>query len=112
MLASGGDHVVDRVDGEAAIVIATPGAEPVADGGYAGAVLLDTWLSLGLPSMRAREEAVRRWLNACALVATRDAGAAGSSRSATRRARRCRRWSAGTRRALRPASWPTARRRD
>ena len=68
VLASGGDHVVERVDGEAAIVIATPGAEPLTDGGYAGAVLLDTWLSLGLPSMRAREEAVRRWLNACALV--------------------------------------------
>ena len=32
-----------------AIVIATPGAEPVAEGGYAAAVLLDTWLSLSLP---------------------------------------------------------------
>ena len=68
VLASGGDHVVDSVGGDPAIVIATPGAEPVADGGYAGGVLLDTWLSLGLPSLRAREEAVRRWLNACALV--------------------------------------------
>jgi primosomal protein N' (replication factor Y) (superfamily II helicase) len=75
VLASGGDHVVDRVADEPAIVIATPGAEPVADGGYAGAVLLDTWLSLGLPSLRAREEAVRRWLNACALV--RPAGEGG-----------------------------------
>jgi primosomal protein N' (replication factor Y) len=68
VVASGGDHVVDRVDAEPGIVIATPGAEPVADGGYAGAVLLDTWLSLGLPSLRAREEGVRRWINACALV--------------------------------------------
>jgi primosomal protein N' (replication factor Y) len=68
VVASGADHVVDRVADEAAIVIATPGAEPVADGGYAGAVLLDTWLSLGLPSLRAGEEAVRRWFNACALV--------------------------------------------
>jgi primosomal protein N' (replication factor Y) (superfamily II helicase) len=68
VLSSGGDHVVERVHSEPAIVIATPGAEPIADGGYAGAVLLDTWLSLGLPSLRAREEAVRRWLNACSLV--------------------------------------------
>jgi primosomal protein N' (replication factor Y) len=49
-------------------VIATPGAEPAADGGYAAAVLLDTWLLLGLPSLRVREEALRRWFNACALV--------------------------------------------
>jgi primosomal protein N' (replication factor Y) len=68
VVASGGDRVVDEVDGDAAIVVATPGAEPVAAGGYAAAVLLDTWLSLGLAGLRAREEAVRRWLNACALV--------------------------------------------
>jgi primosomal protein N' (replication factor Y) (superfamily II helicase) len=51
-----------------AIVVATPGAEPQADGGYAGAVLLDTQLLLLRSDLRAAEEALRRWLNVVALV--------------------------------------------
>ena len=49
-------------------MVATPGAEPVADGGYAAVVLLDTWLMLGLAHLRAEEEALRRWSNAVGLV--------------------------------------------
>jgi primosomal protein N' (replication factor Y) len=52
----------------AAVVVATPGAEPRADGGYAAAVLLDGWALLGRASLRAGEEALRRWMNAAALV--------------------------------------------
>ena len=48
--------------------MATPGAEPVADGGYAAVVLLDTWLTLGLDHLRADEEALRRWSNAVGLL--------------------------------------------
>jgi primosomal protein N' (replication factor Y) len=51
-----------------AIVVATPGAEPQAVGGYAGAVLLDTSLLLLRQDLRAAEEALRRWLNVVALV--------------------------------------------
>jgi primosomal protein N' (replication factor Y) len=40
----------------------------VAAGGYAAALLLDGWALLGRPSLRAAEEALRRWLNAAALV--------------------------------------------
>ena len=36
--------------------------------GYAAALLLDGWALLGRPSLRAAEEALRRWLNAAALV--------------------------------------------
>ncbi len=43
---SSGPDVVATVPGSAAIVIATPGAEPRAAGGYAAAILLDGW-SLG-----------------------------------------------------------------
>jgi primosomal protein N' (replication factor Y) (superfamily II helicase) len=50
------------------IVVATPGAEPRAVGGYAGAVLLDTSLLLLRQDLRAAEEALRRWLNVVALV--------------------------------------------
>lgn len=68
VLNSGGDHVLSDVDGAPALVVATPGAEPVADGGYAAAVLLDTWLTLARPGLRVDEEALRRWLNVAALV--------------------------------------------
>ncbi len=68
VLASGGDHVLDTVDGGPAIVVATPGAEPAAAGGYAAAVLLDTWLTVSVPGLRAAEEALRRWMRVAALV--------------------------------------------
>src|ERR1019366_7447157 len=65
---SGAQHVLATVPAEPALVIAPPGAEPVAQDGYAAALLLDGWALLGRPSLRAAEEALRRWLNAAALV--------------------------------------------
>ena len=65
---SGGEHVLAEVSAEPALVIATPGAEPLAAGGYAAALLLDGWALLGRPSLRATEETLRRWLNAAALA--------------------------------------------
>jgi len=65
---SGGQHVLATVTAEPALIIATPGAEPVAPEGYAGALLLDGWALLSRPSLRAAEEALRRWMNAAALV--------------------------------------------
>ena len=72
---SGAGQVLATVGDTPALVVATPGAEPVATGGYAAALLLDGWVLLGRADLRAGEEAVRRWLNAAALV--RDAGAGG-----------------------------------
>ena len=66
--SSSGERVLDRVGTAPDIVVATVGAEPVAEDGYAAVVLLDTWLSLARDDMRAAEEALRRWLNAAALV--------------------------------------------
>ncbi|MFI0738674.1 primosomal protein N' [Streptomyces sp. NPDC021100] len=71
---SGRDHVLDTVPGAPALVVATPGAEPVAEGGYAAALLLDGWALLGLPDLRAGEETLRRWLAASALVRGQEAG--------------------------------------
>lgn len=66
---SGRDHVLATVPGAPALVVSTPGAEPVAEGGgYAAALLLDGWALLGRPDLRAGEEALRRWLGAAALV--------------------------------------------
>jgi primosomal protein N' (replication factor Y) len=65
---SAGEHVLVEVPAKPAIVVATPGAEPVVPGGYAAVVLLDTWLLLARSDLRAGEEALRRWTNAAALV--------------------------------------------
>ncbi|HTC67931.1 MAG TPA: primosomal protein N' [Acidothermaceae bacterium] len=61
-------QVLDRVAASPSLVIATPGAEPVAEGGYGAALLLDGWALLSRADLRAGEEALRRWLNAAALV--------------------------------------------
>ncbi|MQY11878.1 putative primosomal protein N' [Streptomyces sp. RB5] len=71
---SGRDHVLDRVPDLPALVVCTPGAEPVADGGYAAALLLDGWALLGRPDLHAGEEALRRWLGAASLVRPQSAG--------------------------------------
>jgi primosomal protein N' (replication factor Y) len=65
---SGRDEILDRVPAEAALVVATPGAEPPADGGYGAVLLLDTWALLTRADLRAAEETMRRWLNAAALA--------------------------------------------
>ena len=68
VISSAGDHVRASVGPEPALVVATPGAEPVAFGGYAAALLLDADKMLRFDSVRAPEAALRRWLNAAALV--------------------------------------------
>jgi primosomal protein N' (replication factor Y) len=65
---SSGERVLDEIGSDPVIVVATPGAEPVAEGGYSGVVLLDTWLALGRTDLRTGEEALRRWSNAAGLV--------------------------------------------
>ncbi|WP_407567256.1 primosomal protein N' [Polymorphospora sp. A560] len=71
---SGRDEVLAAVPGGAALVVATPGAEPVADGGYGAVLLLDTWAMLTRADLRAGEEALRRWMAAAALARPAAAG--------------------------------------
>jgi primosomal protein N' (replication factor Y) len=68
VITSGGDAMVSSVPGEPAVVVATPGAEPVAAGGYGAALLLDGWALLGRQDLRAAEDTLRRWMAAAALV--------------------------------------------
>ncbi|QBF45789.1 primosomal protein N' [Janibacter limosus] len=68
VITSGAGDVQVSVDAEPAIVVSTPGAEPVAEGGYAAVLLLDAWASLDRPDLRASEEAVRRWFAASGLA--------------------------------------------
>ena len=65
---SGAGDVLASVSGKPSLVIATPGAEPVAEGGYAATLLLDAWASMDRPTLDASEEALRRWLGAAALT--------------------------------------------
>jgi primosomal protein N' (replication factor Y) len=71
---SGGTQVLATVPAGPALVVATPGAEPVAPGGYGAALLLDGWSLLTRPDLRAGEETLRRWCAAAALVRPAAAG--------------------------------------
>jgi primosomal protein N' (replication factor Y) len=71
---SGHDQVLAGVSAGPAVVVATPGAEPLADGGYGAVLLLDTWALLTRGDLRAAEEALRRWLGAAALARPGPAG--------------------------------------
>ncbi|KLI04473.1 primosome assembly protein PriA [Mycolicibacterium conceptionense] len=74
VITSGGDTVVGAVGSGPALVVSTPGAEPVADGGYGAALLLDAWALLGRQDLRAAEDTMRRWMAAAALVRPRTEG--------------------------------------
>ncbi|MDF1489965.1 primosomal protein N' family DNA-binding protein [Tessaracoccus caeni] len=65
---SSAERIRDEVSAEPAIVVATPGAEPVAPGGYAGVLILDAEVSLSRLDIRAGEESARRWANALSLL--------------------------------------------
>jgi primosomal protein N' (replication factor Y) len=65
---SGRDEVLATIPTGPALVVSTPGAEPVAEGGYGAVLLLDAWAALGRADLRVGEEALRRWLAAAALA--------------------------------------------
>ncbi|MDI3194936.1 primosomal protein N' [Pseudarthrobacter sp. AL07] len=68
VITSSGGNIKAGVGGAKALVVATVGAEPVAEGGYAAALLLDGDSLLRRENLRAGEDTVRRWFNAAALV--------------------------------------------
>ncbi|MFF5032486.1 primosomal protein N' [Nocardia salmonicida] len=68
---SGGGEVLDTVEPGAQVVVATVGAEPLVQGGYGVALLLDGWALLGRADLRASEDTLRRWMGAAALVRPR-----------------------------------------
>lgn len=71
VVTSGGDRVLGSVPNESALVIATPGAEPIADGGYSAVLILDAQRHLARIALRAGEETARRWFGAAALARPR-----------------------------------------
>jgi primosomal protein N' (replication factor Y) len=68
--SSTSDHILRTVDSRPAIVVATPGAAPIAAGGYAAAMLLDGSAMLSRPELSATQEAFAKWSECVALVRT------------------------------------------
>jgi primosomal protein N' (replication factor Y) len=69
VIVSDGERPLERVDARPALVIATRGAEPVADGGYRGVLLLDGERMVARESLRVAEDVLRWWSDAAALAA-------------------------------------------
>lgn len=69
VVASRWGQRLTHVAAQPAIVVATPGAEPVAEGGYRAVLILDARTLLARPSLDATEDAVRRWFAAASLAA-------------------------------------------
>lgn len=74
VITSSGEAVRAAVPASPRLVVATVGGEPVAEGGYGTALLLDGFTLLGRGDLRAGEEALRRWMTAAALVKPASAG--------------------------------------
>ncbi|MBE0009816.1 primosomal protein N' [Arthrobacter sp. AET 35A] len=66
--SSAGEHILDTVPDRPAVVVATPGAEPLAPNGYAAVILLDGSAMLSRESLRAGEDTLRRWFTASLLA--------------------------------------------
>lgn len=66
--ASASHGVIDSVDESPRLVVATPGAEPVARGGYSGVLLLDGAATSQRAELGSGAKALRHWSNAVALV--------------------------------------------
>lgn len=61
-------EITREIGAEPRLVVATPGAEPRASGGYAAGLVLDAPAIAGRPELWAPEEALRRWMGALSLV--------------------------------------------
>jgi primosomal protein N' (replication factor Y) len=68
VIVSDGANPVQYVDDEPCLVISTPGAEPLARGGFRSVIVLDGETYRSRPGLRVDEVAIRHWCNALALA--------------------------------------------
>lgn len=73
VVAATGAKPLYTVPDAPALVVATPGAEPVAENGYAAVLLLDGDRMLSREGLRTGEEVLNRWMGAAHLARGRDA---------------------------------------
>ena len=90
VITSAGDAVHTEIGPGPALVVATPGAEPRAPGGYGAALLLDSWAMLGRQDLRAAERHPAPVDGRRRRGPLRAQTAASSPSSRTRRSPRCR----------------------
>ena len=69
VIVADGEHTVQTLGAQPALVIATRGAEPVPTGGYRAILILDGERMLARESLRVGEDCLRWWTNAAALAA-------------------------------------------
>ena len=69
VIIADGDHQVQQLGAEPALVIATRGAEPIPAGGYRAILLLDGERMLARESLRVGDDSLRAWCNTAALAA-------------------------------------------
>jgi primosomal protein N' (replication factor Y) len=69
VIVADGEHRLQTLGSEPALVIATRGAEPVPTGGYRAILILDGERMLARESLRVGEDCLRWWANAAALAA-------------------------------------------
>jgi primosomal protein N' (replication factor Y) len=69
VIVADADHQHLTLPSKPALVVATRGAEPVADGGYCAVLLLDGERMIARESLRVAEDCLRWWSNAAALAA-------------------------------------------
>ena len=69
VIVADGDHTVQNLGPEPALVIATRGAEPIPRNGYSAILLLDGERMLARESLRVGEDCLRWWANTAALAA-------------------------------------------
>jgi primosomal protein N' (replication factor Y) len=68
VIHSNGENRLTKVKGESLVVVATPGAEPQVEGGYAVVLMADASRMVGSPRLRALEQSVSKWANAISLA--------------------------------------------
>ncbi|MGH1527117.1 primosomal protein N' [Leifsonia sp. L25] len=69
VILADGDHPVQRVGAAPALVVATRGAEPIAEGGYQAVLLLDGERMLANETLHVAENCLRWWMSAAVLAA-------------------------------------------
>ncbi len=68
IIVSDGAHPVTHIGDEPAVVVATPGAEPIASSGYRSVLILDGESHRSRAGLRVDENAVRNWVGALCLA--------------------------------------------
>jgi len=68
VISSTGAKPVEKVADKPALIVATPGVEPIAEAGYAAVLLLDADKMLAHDSLRNAEEVLARWFTAASMA--------------------------------------------